>query len=77
MLRQGVLYPQILILINSFFEKFYTKYTTLSSIYYLLKLEGDFKVSIYREVNGKNNKEIFSFSLTLYPLPFKMLAAVE
>ncbi len=45
---------------NSFYEKFYTKYTTLSSIYYLLKLEGDFKVSVYREVNGKNNKEIIS-----------------
>ena len=36
---------------NSFYENFYTKYTTLSSIYYLLKLEGDFKVSVYREVN--------------------------
>ena len=45
---------------NSFYEKFYTKYTTISSIYYLLKLEGDFKVSVYREVNGKNNKEIIS-----------------
>jgi galactofuranosylgalactofuranosylrhamnosyl-N-acetylglucosaminyl-diphospho-decaprenol beta-1,5/1,6-galactofuranosyltransferase len=43
---------------NSFYEKFYTKYTTLSSIYYLLKLEGDFKVTVYREVNGENNKEI-------------------
>jgi galactofuranosylgalactofuranosylrhamnosyl-N-acetylglucosaminyl-diphospho-decaprenol beta-1,5/1,6-galactofuranosyltransferase len=42
---------------NSFYENFYTKYTTLSSIYYLLKLEGDFKVSVYREVN-ENNKEI-------------------
>jgi galactofuranosylgalactofuranosylrhamnosyl-N-acetylglucosaminyl-diphospho-decaprenol beta-1,5/1,6-galactofuranosyltransferase len=45
---------------NSFYEKFYTKYTTLSSIYYLLKLEGDFKVTVYREVNGENNKEIIS-----------------
>ena len=43
---------------NSFYENFYTKYTTLSYIYYLLKLEGDFKVTVYREVNGKNNKEI-------------------
>lgn len=42
---------------NSFYENFYTKYTTLSSIYYLLKLEGDFKVCVYREVN-ENNKEI-------------------
>ena len=32
--------------LNSFYEKFYTKYTSLSSIYYLLKLEGDFKVSV-------------------------------
>ena len=45
---------------NSFYEKFYTKYTTLSSIYYLLKLEGDFQVTVYREVNGENNKEIIS-----------------
>ena len=37
---------------NSFYEKFYTKYTILSSIYYVLKLKGDFKVSVYREVNG-------------------------
>ena len=36
---------------NSFYELFYTKYTTLSSIYYVLKLEGDFKVSVYREVS--------------------------
>ncbi len=34
---------------NSIYEKFYTKYTTLSEIYYLLKLEGDFEVSVYRE----------------------------
>lgn len=45
---------------NSFYEKFYTKYTTLSSIYYLLKLEGDFKVTVYREVNGENTKDIIS-----------------
>jgi len=44
---------------NSFYDKFYTKYTTLSSIYYLLKLQGDFKVSFYREVNG-DNREIIS-----------------
>ncbi|KAB8320772.1 glycosyltransferase family 2 protein [Tolypothrix campylonemoides VB511288] len=43
---------------NSFYEKFYTKYTILSYIYYLLKLEGDFKVTVYREVNGENNKKI-------------------
>jgi galactofuranosylgalactofuranosylrhamnosyl-N-acetylglucosaminyl-diphospho-decaprenol beta-1,5/1,6-galactofuranosyltransferase len=43
---------------NSFYEKYYTKYTTLSSIYYLLKLEGDFQVTVCREVNGEKNKEI-------------------
>ncbi len=26
----------------------------------MLKLEGDFKVTVYREVNGENNKEIIS-----------------
>ena len=45
---------------NSFYKLFYTKYTTLSSIYYVLKLEGDFKVSVYREVNGENKREILS-----------------
>ncbi|NMG18523.1 glycosyltransferase [Brasilonema bromeliae] len=61
---------------NSFYEKFYTKYTTLSSIYYLLKLEGDFKVSIYREVNGENNKEIISqenFEKCQFSEPVKVL----
>jgi galactofuranosylgalactofuranosylrhamnosyl-N-acetylglucosaminyl-diphospho-decaprenol beta-1,5/1,6-galactofuranosyltransferase len=43
---------------NSFYEKFYVKYTSINSIYYLLKLEGDFQVSIYREVYGKDNKEL-------------------
>ncbi len=43
---------------NSFYEKFYAKYTSINSIYYLLKLEGDFQVSIYREVYGKDNKEL-------------------
>ena len=45
---------------NSFYERFYTQYTTLSSIYYVLKLEGDFKVSVYREFDGQKNKEIIS-----------------
>ena len=44
---------------NSFYEKFYTQYTTLNSIYYLLKLEGDFKVTVYK-VNGENKKEVIS-----------------
>ena len=61
---------------NSFYEKFYTKYTTLSSIYYLLKLEGDFKVTVYREVNGENNKEIISqenFEKCQFSEPVKVL----
>jgi galactofuranosylgalactofuranosylrhamnosyl-N-acetylglucosaminyl-diphospho-decaprenol beta-1,5/1,6-galactofuranosyltransferase len=45
---------------NSFYERFYAKYTTLHSIYYRLKLEGDFKVSVYREVNRSNGKEAIS-----------------
>ena len=43
---------------NSFYEKFYTKYTNLSSLYYLLKLEGDFQVSLYREHYQKDGREI-------------------
>lgn len=61
---------------NSFYEKFYTQYTTLSSIYYLLKLEGDFKVTVYREVNGENNKEIISqenFEKCQFSEPVKVL----
>jgi len=45
---------------NSFYERFYTKYTYLNSIYYLLKLEGDFQVSIYREVDEGNDRELIS-----------------
>jgi len=43
---------------NSFYEKFYAKYTELSSLYYLLKLEGDFQVSIYREQYDRENREL-------------------
>jgi galactofuranosylgalactofuranosylrhamnosyl-N-acetylglucosaminyl-diphospho-decaprenol beta-1,5/1,6-galactofuranosyltransferase len=43
---------------NSFYEKFYTKYTNLESIYYLLKVEGDFQVSVYREIYQGNNREL-------------------
>ncbi len=43
---------------SSFYEKFYTKYTSLKSIYYLLKLEGDFKISVNRELSTENNKEV-------------------
>jgi len=37
-----VLYPQIVILIQ-FYENFYTKYTQIGSIYYLLPLKAIFK----------------------------------
>ncbi len=43
---------------NSFYEKFYAKYTKLESLYYLLKLEGDFQVSLYRERYGQENSEL-------------------
>ncbi|GET40117.1 glycosyltransferase family 2 protein [Microseira wollei] len=43
---------------NSFYENFYTKYTTLNYIYYLLQLEGDFQVTVRREVNRITKKEI-------------------
>jgi galactofuranosylgalactofuranosylrhamnosyl-N-acetylglucosaminyl-diphospho-decaprenol beta-1,5/1,6-galactofuranosyltransferase len=35
---------------NSLYEAFYTKYTTLDRLFYLLNLEGDFQVSVYREI---------------------------
>jgi len=37
---------------NSFYESYYAKYTNLDCLYYLLRLEGDFQVSIYRELEG-------------------------
>lgn len=43
---------------NSFYEKLYAKYTKLCSLYYLLKLEGDFQVSLYREVYGRESREL-------------------
>jgi galactofuranosylgalactofuranosylrhamnosyl-N-acetylglucosaminyl-diphospho-decaprenol beta-1,5/1,6-galactofuranosyltransferase len=43
---------------NSIYEKFYTKYTFLSSLYYLLKLEGDFEVFVYRETSEANVKQL-------------------
>ncbi len=45
---------------NSFYEKFYAKYTTLESVYYLLKLEGDFQISIYREVDEVTNRQLIA-----------------
>jgi galactofuranosylgalactofuranosylrhamnosyl-N-acetylglucosaminyl-diphospho-decaprenol beta-1,5/1,6-galactofuranosyltransferase len=41
---------------NSFYEGYYTKYTKLSSIAYRLKLEGSFKVCVYREKTGDREK---------------------
>ena len=43
---------------NSFYEKFYINYTNIDSIYYLLKLEGDFQVFVYREVYGQQDKSL-------------------
>ncbi len=43
---------------NSIYEKYYTKYTTISSVSYLLKLEGDFEVSAYRETHEASTKEL-------------------
>jgi galactofuranosylgalactofuranosylrhamnosyl-N-acetylglucosaminyl-diphospho-decaprenol beta-1,5/1,6-galactofuranosyltransferase len=43
---------------NSFYEKFYAKYTKLHSLYYLLKLEGYFQVSLYREFHKQENREL-------------------
>lgn len=43
---------------NSFYEKFYVKYTELCSLYYLLKLQGDFQISIYREIYERENREL-------------------
>jgi galactofuranosylgalactofuranosylrhamnosyl-N-acetylglucosaminyl-diphospho-decaprenol beta-1,5/1,6-galactofuranosyltransferase len=45
---------------NSIYEIFYTKYTTLSSLYYLLKLEGDFEVAVYREYQASTRELICS-----------------
>ena len=61
---------------NSFYEKFYTKYTILSSIYYVLKLKGDFKVSVYREVNGEKSRKIIveqNFEKCQFSVPVKIL----
>ncbi|MCM8776433.1 MAG: glycosyltransferase family 2 protein [Candidatus Omnitrophica bacterium] len=37
---------------NSFFEKQYAQYTCLKALYYELKLEGDFKIRVYRRRFG-------------------------
>jgi galactofuranosylgalactofuranosylrhamnosyl-N-acetylglucosaminyl-diphospho-decaprenol beta-1,5/1,6-galactofuranosyltransferase len=43
---------------NSFYETYYSKYTKLQSLYYELKLEGDFQVSLYRESYNEENREL-------------------
>lgn len=43
---------------NSFYEQFYAKYTELHALYYLLKLEGDFQISMYREFQGREDREL-------------------
>lgn len=43
---------------NSFYEKFYVNYTSIDSVYYLLKLEGDFQVFVYKEVYGQPDKSL-------------------
>jgi galactofuranosylgalactofuranosylrhamnosyl-N-acetylglucosaminyl-diphospho-decaprenol beta-1,5/1,6-galactofuranosyltransferase len=43
---------------NSFYETFYAKYTELKSLYYSLKLEGSFKVSLYRERHEQVEREL-------------------
>jgi galactofuranosylgalactofuranosylrhamnosyl-N-acetylglucosaminyl-diphospho-decaprenol beta-1,5/1,6-galactofuranosyltransferase len=43
---------------NSFYETFYAKYTKLESLYYSLKLEGSFKVSLYRELYEQGEREL-------------------
>ncbi|MDV2991455.1 MAG: hypothetical protein N4J56_001109 [Chroococcidiopsis sp. SAG 2025] len=37
---------------NSLYETFYTKYTSLDRLFYLLNLEGDFQVSVTRELSS-------------------------
>ena len=45
---------------NSIYENFYTKYTSLESLSYQLKLEGDFQISVYRELYEHKGKELIA-----------------
>jgi galactofuranosylgalactofuranosylrhamnosyl-N-acetylglucosaminyl-diphospho-decaprenol beta-1,5/1,6-galactofuranosyltransferase len=45
---------------NSFYETFYAKYTKLNSLYYLLRLEGNFIISLYREVDERSARKLIS-----------------
>ncbi len=49
---------------NSFYEQFYAKYTNLEYVYYLLKLEGDFQVTLYREVYQGQRELLLSKQFT-------------
>ncbi len=44
---------------NSFYEKLYAKYTNLDSIYYSLRVEGSFQISVYRE-DGESRESIYT-----------------
>ena len=46
---------------NSFYERFYAKYTTLRSVYYLLNLEGEFQILVYRDFYGKERELIATY----------------
>ena len=56
--RQGVVSTNSYF--NSLYETFYAKYTTLNKIFYLLKLEGSFQVSVYRELSGGDSCDLIS-----------------
>jgi galactofuranosylgalactofuranosylrhamnosyl-N-acetylglucosaminyl-diphospho-decaprenol beta-1,5/1,6-galactofuranosyltransferase len=43
---------------NSFYEKFYAKYTVINSLYYCLNLAGNFEVYLYRESHSKENRDL-------------------
>ncbi|OUL31384.1 glycosyltransferase [Nostoc sp. 106C] len=61
---------------NSFYAKFYAKYTHLNYLYYLLTLEGDFKISLYRESYKKESRELIytaNFDKCLLSEPIKVL----
>lgn len=48
---------------NSFYEQFYANYTNLRSLFYSLRLEGDFQVSVFREVRESKGKELVYINL--------------
>ncbi|MFB2768225.1 glycosyltransferase [Pelatocladus sp. BLCC-F211] len=62
--NQIILYEDITISLNTYFnslyEKFYTKYTSIHSLYYLLRLEGDFEVCAYRETSESSTIEVIT-----------------